>query len=31
MEKFNYQNDMADSIKNYLAETDERNCKAFYE
>lgn len=31
MEKFDYQNDMADSIKNYLAETDERNYDTLYD
>ena len=31
MEKFDYQNDMIDSIKNYLAETDERNYDTLYD
>lgn len=31
MEKFDYQNDMVDSIKNYLAETDERNYDTLYD
>lgn len=31
MKKFDYQSDMVDSIKNYLAETDERNYGTLYD
>lgn len=31
MEKFDYQNEMVDNIKNYLAETDERNYDTLYD
>ena len=31
MDKFDYQNEMVNSIKNYLAETDERNYDTLYD